>query len=424
MATTPTQTQTLPQPEFRQMPPAGHGDCIIGEEEIELVTQSLRNKQPFRYYASFNDSPPAMVDTFEKELMQKMGVDYALAVTSGTAALEVALAALGIGPGDEVIVPCWSWISCFTIIARSGALPVLAEVDDTLNLGVDEIDRLATEKTKAILFIHFQGVAGEIDKIVEKAHARGIQVIEDCASSVGASYRGRRIGSYGDIAIYSFQTNKMMTCGEGGAVVTGDSTLYERAVRMHDLGQFRPFHEQYHTPTESSFCGVNYRMSELSGAMALAQLRKLDPMIEHVRKMNRRLLEQIQDLPHFGYRRIPDPDGDLGIEFYLFFDDFDTAEKMRAAFAECGVGCRARTGTYMQYAREYVIKGMTHNPAINPFRQFKEWPAPGYREEDFPKTNALINGMFTVPIGALFTEEDTDHIATTFRWAHQKVFGS
>lgn len=421
MSTTTTENSQNAKPGFREMPPNGHGDCIIGQEEIDLVTQALRKKQPFRYYASFNDTPPNMVATLEAELKEKMGVDYALAVTSGTAALEVALAALGVGPGDEVIVPAWSWISCFTVIARAGALPVLAEVDESLNMDPAEIDRLATDKTKAILFIHFQGVAGYIDQVVEKANARGIKVLEDCASSVGASYQGKRIGTYGHIAIYSFQTNKMITCGEGGAVVTNDPTLYERAVRMHDLGQYRDFHKQFHEPTEDGFCGVNYRMSEISGAVALAQLRKMDGMIEHVRSLNRRLLKELKSLSGFGYRDIPDPDGDLGIEFYLFFENYEIAEKFREAFAECGVSCRARTGTYMQYAREYVMKGKSHAEALSPFRQFDQWPAPGYREEDFPKSNALINGMFTVPIGALFTEEDVDHIAQTFRWAHSQI---
>lgn len=423
MSTTTTENSRHAKPEFREMPPNGHGDCIIGQEEIDLVTQTLRKKQPFRYYASFNDTTPAMVSTLEQELREKMGVDYALAVTSGTAALEVALAALGVGPGDEVIVPAWSWISCFTVIARAGALPVLAEVDDSLNMDPNEIDRLANEKTKAVLFIHFQGVPGKVDEVFEKASARGIKVLEDCASSVGASYQGKRIGTYGHIAIYSFQTNKMMTCGEGGAVVTNDPTLYERAVRMHDLGQYRDFHEQFHAPTEDAFCGVNYRMSEISGAVALAQLRKLDGMIEHIRSLNRRLQNQIDSLSGFDYRRIPDPEGDLGIEFYLFFENYDVAEKFRAAFAECGVSCRARTGTYMQYAREYVINGKSHNQAISPFRQFDQWPAPGFRKEDFPKSNALIDGMFTVPIGALFTEEDVDHIAKTFHWAHNQILG-
>lgn len=419
-----TTSTPLDKPGTRPMPIVGHGECLLGQEEIDLVTDVISRKQLFRYYAAASSEPPPMVARFERELREKIGVDYALAVTSGTAALEVALAALGIGPGDEVIVPAWSWISCFTVIARAGARPVLAEVDDSLNLDPSEIDRLLTPRTRAVFCVHFQGVAANIDAILEKTRQAGIMLVEDCASSVGASYRGGRVGSFGDISIFSFQNNKTITGGEGGAVVTNDARLYERAVRMHDVGQFRPYHQQFHQPSEIAFCGVNYRMSELTAAVLVAQLRKLDPMIDHLRSLAKRLHEGVCDLPGIEFRHLHDPEGQIGLEYYLRLPDNATADRFREALSGLGIACVARTGTYMQYARDYVIHRHCHNNAISPFRDDPEWPAVGYRPGDFPKSNAAIDGLFAVPISALYTESDIDFIIDALRWAHQELIGT
>src|SRR5206468_8270541 len=170
----------------------------VGKEEEQLVLQVLHSRDLFRYYGHDPQSPPQMAATLEKEFREKVGTKYALAVTSGTAALETALAALGIGPGDEVIVPAWSWISCFTAIVRVGALPVLGEIDDTFSLAPGEITRLATPNTKGVLLVHYQGVAADLDKVLAEAHSNGIKVLEDCAESVGATYHGKSVGTFGD----------------------------------------------------------------------------------------------------------------------------------------------------------------------------------------------------------------------------------
>ena len=228
--------------ELRPRPVPGLGLAAIGAEEEALVLEVLRSKALFRYAGLDPAVPPAMTARLEKEFRETIGTDYALAVSSGTGALEVAMAAAGIGPGDVVIVTAWSWIACFTAIVRVGARPVLAEIDDTLNLDSAEIARLTTPRTRAVLVIHYQGVPADMERIQLEAHRRGLFVIEDCAQSIGSSYRGRKVGTWSDIATFSFQANKTMTSGEGGMVVTRDGWLYERAVRFHDLGNYRPYH--------------------------------------------------------------------------------------------------------------------------------------------------------------------------------------
>jgi len=408
---------------LRPRPVPGLGSNAIGKEEEELVLDVLRRKEPFRYYGLDPKSPPPMVATLEREMQAYIGIEYALAVSSGTAALEVAYAAIGLGPGDEVIVPAWSWVSCFTAIVRVGARPVLCEIDDTLNFDPSEIDRLVTPRTKAVSVIHYQGVAVEMDKIVLAAHRKGLFVVEDCAQSLGTTYRGRQIGSWGDVAIYSFQYNKTATCGEGGLVATRDQRIYERAVRLSDLGNYRPYHAGIVTPKEPAFVGGQYRMSELAAAVALAQLRKINMIREHCRKLQSRVLQKVTGLKGINLRRVPDSTGDFGFEIYLMFENLEQVAPFHEKLNALNVNCGARTGTYPQYNRDYMKTGLAHHPALSPFKDFKEWPAPGYRAQDFPRTEDLTKRYIALPIGWLYTEEDADYIGDSVVKIHREVCG-
>jgi dTDP-4-amino-4,6-dideoxygalactose transaminase len=405
----------------RKVPSPALGWALIGEEEEKLVLDVLRRKSLFRYYGPDPTSPPAMVATLEREAAALIGTKFALGVTSGSAALEVALGALGVGPGDEVIIPAWSWVSCFTSVVRVGAKPVLAEVDDTLCLAAGEITRLRTPRTKVVLVVHFQGVAADLDLLLAEARTAGIALLEDCAESPGAFYRGRRVGSLGDIAIFSFQQQKTITSGEGGLVVTSDPRLHERAVRMHDLGQWRDFHAQQIPAGEAAFSGSQFRMSELTGAVALAQLRKLDRIREHCRGLSKRLRAQIGDLPGLRLRRIPDPEGESGFETYFWVKSAEIRDAFRAALKSAGIPCDQMTGTYAQYRRPYVASGLAHAAAATPFNLKEPWPAIGYRAEDFLRTEDLIHRFVVIPVGLWHTEDDIDYIANVIRHVHDTL---
>jgi dTDP-4-amino-4,6-dideoxygalactose transaminase len=196
------------------------------KERAELL-EVIETRSPFRWYGPA--AQPRKVLQFEKEFAARMGAKYALAVTSGTTALQAAMAALEIGPGDEVILPSWTWHSCFNAVVLAGGLPVCAEIDDSFNLDPDDIERHITPNTKVILAAHLQGNPCNIERILEIARKHKLRVLEDCAQSLGASFKGRSVGSIADIGIYSLQLNKTITAGEGGAVVTSDPTLFERA---------------------------------------------------------------------------------------------------------------------------------------------------------------------------------------------------
>lgn len=410
-------------PALRPRPVPCLGFQAIGAEEEALVLDVLRRKEPFRYYGGDPAKPPPMTAQLEKEFREYIGTDYALAVTSGSAALEVAMAACGIGPGDEVIVTAWSWIACFTTIVRVGARPVLAEIDESLNLDPKEIARLTTPKTRAVIVVHYQGVAAAMEPVELEAHRRGLYVIEDCAQSLGTRYRGRQIGTWSDIATFSFQYNKVATAGEGGMIVTRDQRLYERAVRMSDLGSYRPVHAAQVPAKEPAFAGGQFRMSELTAAVALAQLRKVDRIRAHCRALQARVVGRLQGLKGLKLRPVADPAGDFGFEPYLLLDDPALVGPFRDKLDARNVNCGQRTGTYPQYNRDYVKTGLAHAPGASPFREFKDWPAPGYRPEDFPRTEDLTKRFIALPLGWLYTEADADYIADAVLAVHREVLG-
>jgi 8-amino-3,8-dideoxy-alpha-D-manno-octulosonate transaminase len=301
---------------------------------------------------------------------------------------------------------------------------VLAEIDNTFCLAPGEITRLATPNTKAVLLVHFQGVAADLEKIIAEAHSNGIKVLEDCAEAVGAMYHGKSVGTYGDIAIFSFQYHKFMTSGEGGMVACMDPTLYERAVRFHDIGQVRAVHAEIKKPSVPAFSGDQFRMTELCAAMALAQLRKVDFIKAHCRKMSARIMDQIKDLRGITPRRIPDPSGDTGFEIYVSLPSKEIAVAFSQKLESMNVNAKKTTFTYCHYAREYCQTGAAHSPAASPFAKFKEqggWPAPGYRQQDFPKTEAIIHNFLALPIGVKYTDEDADYIAAAVRQVHGEL---
>ena len=244
----------------------------IAEEERELVDRVVRAQSPFRFYGP---DPQHMVETLEREWCAAYGHGHALAVSSGTAALSIALSALEVGPGDEVLVAGYMWVSCLSAIVRAGAIPRLVDIDDTFCMDPADLERKINARSRAILLVHMSGAPGRVAEIAEIARNRGIGLIEDCAQAAGASQNGTPVGRFGDIATFSFQLNKNMTAGDGGMVVSDDDALFRRIVALHDLGYAR--NDQGRLDTSDETCqlwGIGARMSDLAGAMALAQSRK------------------------------------------------------------------------------------------------------------------------------------------------------
>jgi 8-amino-3,8-dideoxy-alpha-D-manno-octulosonate transaminase len=394
------------------------GTQYYDDKEREQVTQVLDTQSPFRWYGKVK---PMKVATFEKEFAQRMRTQYALAVTSGTAALQCAVNALEIGPGDEVILPSWTWHSCYSAILLAGALPVFAEIDESFNIDPSDIEHRITPSTKAIMAVHLQGNAADLDHILPIARKHNLRVIEDCAQSLGASYKGRPVGSVGDIGIYSLQLNKTITAGEGGAVVTNDATLFERASRFHDLGMLRPLHQQVVGEQRlSPFAGCNFRMSEFTGAVLLAQTRKMDRIIADVRSNAQRVYESVRDLPDIRLRHLPDPSGELGTGIYI---DFKMKER-RHHFIELmkaeNVPASPPTGSAILPIQAYVENKMTVHPGWPTFNS-ERGKTIRYGASACPRTLDILNRFGGVLMDPKFSRRDTDDIVAAIRKVYPKV---
>ena len=392
-------------------PHTSWGAGVVGEEELELVTEVVRSRSLFRAYG---EVPPHMVDDLETEAREFFGANHALAVTSGTAALHCGLAGLGIGAGDEVVMPSIVWLSDFNVPVMLGATPVIADIDRTLSLDPEDLESKITSRTKAIMVVHFMGGVGHLDRILEVGRERGIPVVEDCAQSVGATFRGRRLGAIGDVGCFSFQHNKMMTSGEGGMVITADPIIFERAARFHDLGGLRAALEAQLAdgPKLEEFAGAQYRMGELAGAVALAQLRKLDSeVVELTRRHHRRLVAELTETcPGLGFRESGDPEGDAGISLYLDLGSPDPAAWFDEALKAEGIVTGATTRICNILRRDYVRGKSQLHPGMPPFGPGMPGEAMEYDFSDCRNTEDIIGSMVAIMITPKMTDTDVDDI--------------
>jgi dTDP-4-amino-4,6-dideoxygalactose transaminase len=301
----------------------GPGNDLIDELEVEAVTRVLRSGYLGRYGPDDDPSFGAEVLTLEQSVADLAGVHHALAVNSGTSAIWILLSALGIGPGDEVIVPGFTFVASMSAIVYAGAKPVLAEVDDTFTLDPEDVEARITSKTKAILAVHMLGASCDLDALTDIATRHGLLLIEDAAQAFGGSYHGRRLGSIGVGGAYSFNLYKTITCGDGGMLVTDTRDVYERCFALHDQGHLPLRHgiEVGQRP----FLGLNMRMNEVSAAVLNAQLTKLDYILTTLRNNKAAFRAAIETTPGVGFRRLTDPAGDIATHLVVVLPDADTA---------------------------------------------------------------------------------------------------
>jgi len=412
---TPVRTEPLPW----ELP----GAHWIGKEEEELVGRVVRAQSPFRYYGA---DPQHMVDTLEAEFAARLGLRHALAVNCGTQALHICLAAMGVGPGDEVIVPGYMWVSCLSAVVRLGAIPRLADIDDTFCICPRDLEAKINARTRAILYVNMSGAPGRIAEVRRIASERGVLLLEDCAQAAGASQDGKPAGTFGDMSIFSFQQNKNMTSGEGGLIACNDEHLFKRAFAVHDLGYARTAAGRLDPSDEAyQLWGVGARMSELSGAMALAQLRKLDRITAAMRGAKWKIRDRLAALPGVTLRHIPDPKGDSGPFILMLFPDSATADKVIAAVQAEGV--RGPEGsmscvTLKQWGLHWYfnVPSLVHKRAISPEGFPWSHPANAFHEQisyargTLPTCDDYHDRGALLTIASCLTEKDVDDIATAF----------
>jgi len=388
--------------EREPVPPDFPGAVMFDEAEVESVVEVIRAKSPFRYYGP---DLQGKVSAFEKAFAEMVGVSYCLAVSSGTAALIVGLRALGVGPGDEVIVPANTFIASAEAVLMCRAVPEFAEVDESLTLDPVDFEAKITSRTRAVMPVHFGGTSCAMDEILTVAKRHKLWVIEDCAQACGAKYNGRRVGGLGHIGAFSFQINKMITTGDGGAVITSDPRLYGRAVRAHDHGGLRdPDGRVAFGITGEAFVGENYRMSELAGALGLAQLSKLDVIINRMRQAKKAIKEGLGDLHHFQYRKIWDEAGDVARRLVLIAETAALAKGLVKKLVGMGFAAEVPYGGRPVY----------EHPQIKRMRMwYGEQLAKG--EVHCPRTEDLLSRSVMVGLNPKFTPAHAERLVEALR---------
>ncbi len=265
---------------------------VFGDEEKKEISDVLETGVLFRY--EFGDQRRGIykVRQFEEQFASYCGTKHAQAVTSGTAALKVALAALGVGPGDEVITQGFTFVATWEAIFDIGAVPVFAEVDETLNMDPADLEAKITPRTKVVIPVHMMGAPARIEEIVAIAERHGIAVLEDTAQAAGASLNGRKLGTFGSCGTFSFDAVKTMTTGEGGMIITADEKLWRAMSEYHDHGHDHAVNPGGRGGEGRRFIGFNYRMMELQGAIGLAQLARLDRDIIQPQRLNKKAMKE------------------------------------------------------------------------------------------------------------------------------------
>lgn len=339
-------------PAVRKKPLPGPypGALLMGREEEKLVLEVLRSKSLFRYYGP---EAPGKAAEFERRFAARIGSGHALALNSGTSALKCALYAAGVGAGDTVLVPAFSYVATADVVLSLGARPIFVEIDESMTLDPIDLKRKLADgtgpKPKAICVVHLFGVAADMDPILAIAKERGIPVIEDCAQSCGSMYRGQTVGRLGALGIFSFQLNKVITAGEGGALVTDDPVLHDRAVRLHDHGNHRG-NESAGTPC----IGEGLRIGELNAAVLLAQLGRLDDILSRLRVAKRFLVERLADVPGLQLTRVPDPEGDGGVSLTFFTESAERTQRVVEALNAEGIRVLRQYGGRLLYMQPAI----------------------------------------------------------------------
>ena len=301
----------------------GPGSYWIGEEEKQEVLDVLESGHLSRYGQLDDPKYKQKVLTFEKEFASYVDVGHACANTGGTASIFIALRVLGFQPGDEIIVPTYGYVATYSAPIFAGLVPVLTEIDESLTMDPEDIKRRITPKTRAIMPVQMLGLPSDMDSIMDIANDHGLPVIEDACQAAGASYKGRKVGSFGKMSAFSLNVFKTITTGDGGILVTDDEELRDLAFGVQDHG-YRP-DDGWLKIGENSILGMNFRMNEMTGAVALAQLRKLDNITATLRRKKKRLKDAIDGIPGTKFRRVDDPEGECGTLCTVIFDRAEKA---------------------------------------------------------------------------------------------------
>jgi 8-amino-3,8-dideoxy-alpha-D-manno-octulosonate transaminase len=394
------------------------GGLEIGQEEKREVMEVLDNKYLFRYYGP--KESPSKVKALEDQYARFLGTKHALALNSCTSALISALVAVGVGPGDEVIVPSYTFFATCAAVVAARAIPIVAEVDRSLTMDPADFERKISPRTKAVIPVHMRGMPAKIDRIMETAKKHKLSVIEDVAQANGGTFRGKPLGSFGDAGCFSLQFHKIITSGEGGILATNGDLIYTRAQAYHDVAAC--WRKDRFAPPEFAgeiFFGVNFRMSELTGAVALAQFRKLDNIVSRMRRNKKAIKDRIRDLPGLEFREVTDA-GDTAICIVYYLPRADQVEgyvkALQAEGVEAGGIYNKGVPDWHMYPHwKMLIEKMMPTDKGCPFNCPMSGPVPEYKPDACPQTMEILGRSVHMDIPPQLEEKDCQQIAEGIR---------
>ncbi len=376
---------------------------IFGDEERKEVQDVLDTGVLSRYGFDGVRKGHWKARTFESELANRVGSGYSHLCSSGTAALCVALAACGIGAGDEVIIPPFTFIATVEAVILAGAVPVFGEIDETLCLDPGSIASVMTPRTKAVLPVHMCGAMARIEEIKNLCRQKGLMLIEDACQSLGATFNGKALGTFGNMGCFSFDSVKTITCGEGGAVVTDDKELYSLADAFADHGHDHIGNDR--GLEDHPILGTNFRICELNAAVGLAQLRKLDFILEKQRAHKKAIKDALAAFPEIGFRTLPDPEGDSATFLSFFLPDEAKARETAKSLGEAGVdGCFYWFDNNWHYLRQWHHLKKFRSVARLPVQLFDH--CPDYEKIEVPKSDGIMGRTLSMLIKLSWTPEE------------------
>ncbi|HME55859.1 MAG TPA: DegT/DnrJ/EryC1/StrS family aminotransferase [Candidatus Lokiarchaeia archaeon] len=408
----------------------GPGMDMIGEEEKEALLEVISDGYIYRYGSENDPRFKKKVWQLEEDFAEYTCVPthHAVAVNSGTSALLSCLWALGIGPGDEIIVPGYTFIASMSSIIFARAIPVLAEVDASLTLDPVDVEAKITPRTKAIMLVHMLGNAGHIDEIQKIASDHDLIFIEDCCQAAGAKYHGKSVGTYGQMGAFSFNVYKTITGGDGGMVITNDEELYKRAFAVHDQGHL-PL-RQGSEEGKRTVLGVDFRMTEFQGAVIGAQLKKMDTIVSTMRANKKQLKDQLMGIDGITFRELPDPEGETGalLVFYM-----PTKEAAAAVAKKLHTTTIAQSGWHVYNNMEQLLGKKTPDALQCPFTcpyYTEKGGDVSYTKNMLPQTDDWIYRAINISVGVVdaglgsayginikSTSEEIDEVAATVKAA-------
>jgi dTDP-4-amino-4,6-dideoxygalactose transaminase len=362
---------------------SGPGKYWFGKEETDEVMKVIQSGYLFRYGREDDPNFLHKVSDLEKAFAQYCGAKYALATSSGTSSLIASIAATELNPGDEMIVPAYTFIASYSSAIFQGIVPVLAEIDESLTLDPDDIENRITARTKAIMPVHMLGNPCNMDRIIEIAKKHDLRVIEDSCQAAGASYKGKKTGIIGNIGAFSLNIFKTINSGDGGLIVTNDQKLYEAAFAVHDQG---------HAPNrfgvevgKRNLLGLNFRMNELTAAVGLAQLRKIDKIVTTLREKRNKLKNLISEVKGFKFRTLNDPEGDCATLCTVIFDTREQAEKVSKTL---GTKTVDQSGWHVYRNMEHILNHL------------KKIGQP-YTKGSYPRTDDILSRSINISVGVV-----------------------